>query len=774
MSEEKKSIIYDIKFEGAEKSIEQMAKLRAENAELSKSVASYQKDLKAGKTVEDDRAKAIEAATVKLNENKKALTDLTKEVQTGQKVHKGLKQELTQQTKALQEMRAAGKQGSAEYMAMAKSAGTLRDAVNKANAEIKFFSDDLALLKGGVESVQMVGSGFQVATATMQLFGAENENLVKGIAKLQQIMAITNGLQQISNSLRKSGTVALFAQMAATKIATGVQWLWNTAMSANPIGAIIMLIAALVAAVVGLINYWKEIINLFAGWLGLNKEAEAAEAEAQRQREARIAQREREIQAIKDKIDATEKAIAQQKHEIRLMKAQGAGIRDIEQAERQLIKTQMEAEKYKAEAWIRENQRFVDRLKLLGIQSDADRERLAEFEGIKNNYIKLQQDLEVFDITVTRAKKERGEKETADLQAKLNDEYKRNELALAKLNVLNAKDRADQLAMREALLDVEKTQALNNAKLTANERLLIEAEYLIKLQELQDSFKEDQAIIAEEEDLLTREKFEQDFLRKELTEEEHLQARLQLLKAYKAEGLITDQEYADLEAEIAQELADKKIALINAEREAKMQMASAALDVMMRMAQQDAKYFKTYQKLAKAKVLIDTAGAVMKVWNDSSISTIYEKLFWSLLVAANGVIQYNEISKQSAPKLADGGIIGGRPHSLGGTKFVGSDGSVFEAEKGEYLAVINKHDAQRAAMLDAVNRTHGASLFGRSGNYLADGGMITPRTDFENLNMSDIIQETIEGVAAIPVVVAERDITTTQRKVSVLESGGDL
>src|SRR5690606_19560985 len=43
---------------------------------------------------------------------------------------------------------------------------------------------------------------------------------------------------------------ASLATVAATKIWTGVQWLLNAAMSANPIGIIIVAIVALVAAIV--------------------------------------------------------------------------------------------------------------------------------------------------------------------------------------------------------------------------------------------------------------------------------------------------------------------------------------------------------------------------------------------------------------------------------------------------------------------------------------------------------------------------------------------
>jgi hypothetical protein len=143
--------------------------------------------------------------------------------------------------------------------------------------------------------------------------------------------------------------------------------------------------------------------------------------------------------------------------------------------------------------------------------------------------------------------------------------------------------------------------------------------------------------------------------------------------------------------------------------------------------------------------------------------------------AAGILAQIKNMIVPSAPKLAKGGIIGGKSHSQGGTTFRGTDGSVFEAERGEYLAIVNKHDATRAAMLDAINQEHGVS-FGKTSGYFARGGvqMPQPRSDFERTNTDDIIRETVAAISMIPVVVSEKDITDTQRIVRVYEDAGNL
>lgn len=69
-----------------------------------------------------------------------------------------------------------------------------------------------------------------------------------------------------------SNTVALNAYKVASGIATAAQWLLNAAMSANPIGLVIIAIAALIGLIVVIINKWNEwgaALSLFLGPIGL-------------------------------------------------------------------------------------------------------------------------------------------------------------------------------------------------------------------------------------------------------------------------------------------------------------------------------------------------------------------------------------------------------------------------------------------------------------------------------------------------------------------------
>lgn len=74
----------------------------------------------------------------------------------------------------------------------------------------------------------------------------------------------------VSVAVGKSN-IALKAYQITTKAVTAAQWLWNTAMTANPIGLIIVGIAALIAIVAVVIQKWEEwgaAFSLIMGPLG--------------------------------------------------------------------------------------------------------------------------------------------------------------------------------------------------------------------------------------------------------------------------------------------------------------------------------------------------------------------------------------------------------------------------------------------------------------------------------------------------------------------------
>lgn len=86
-------------------------------------------------------------------------------------------------------------------------------------------------------------------------------------------MNLTNGSIIKSIALFTAQKVGMLAGAAATGIATAATWAMNAAMSANPIGLIILAIVALIAVIVLLVMNWDNVVGFlkgiwdgFAGW----------------------------------------------------------------------------------------------------------------------------------------------------------------------------------------------------------------------------------------------------------------------------------------------------------------------------------------------------------------------------------------------------------------------------------------------------------------------------------------------------------------------------
>lgn len=107
---------------------------------------------------------------------------------------------------------------------------------------------------------------------------SKNQNLtaiiftvITAVAALTTAILLTHSaFGKISESvmLVRSGILAIrdssIAASVATKAMTAAQWLLNIAMDANPIGLVIIAIAALIAIAITLTNNWKNIGNFFA------------------------------------------------------------------------------------------------------------------------------------------------------------------------------------------------------------------------------------------------------------------------------------------------------------------------------------------------------------------------------------------------------------------------------------------------------------------------------------------------------------------------------
>ena len=164
-----------------------------------------------------------------------------------------LRTRLRQLREELVMMEASGQRGTAQYRALQEEAGKLTDAWADATAQATILAHDQRGMQGLISGLSGVAGAFSVAQGTMSLFAGENEDLQKIMVKVQSLMAITIGLQQIQQTLNKDSAFTLVtlnglkewwnkltgqsaveqAETAATEINTAAQVANATATAAD-------------------------------------------------------------------------------------------------------------------------------------------------------------------------------------------------------------------------------------------------------------------------------------------------------------------------------------------------------------------------------------------------------------------------------------------------------------------------------------------------------------------------------------------------------------
>jgi hypothetical protein len=124
-------------------------------------------------------------------------------------------------------------------------------------------------------------------------------------------------------------------------------------------------------------------------------------------------------------------------------------------------------------------------------------------------------------------------------------------------------------------------------------------------------------------------------------------------------------------------------------------------------------------------------------------------------------------------KFEKGGVmqIGGNRHSSGGTKFVGSDGTRFEAERGELIGVLNRNASKQFMNFNDAFGSRGT--VGTS--YAQNGGIISRGLNSGQSDLEQIAILTAQAFANAPTpIVTVEDINRVGNNVRVIENGAEF
>lgn len=175
-------------------------------------------------------ADALQKEEQTLNENKA-------KVEQNAKAKGMLRTQVMNLKNSLAEMEQNGKRNTDEYRAMQAELGRLADAMADANTQAKIMSDDYQNMNTVLEVMGGISGAFSAAQGAVGLFAGENENLQKIMVKVQSLMAITIGLQQVAKTLNKDSYTQLVLVRKAKELLTVAETKFATALGISNVAA---------------------------------------------------------------------------------------------------------------------------------------------------------------------------------------------------------------------------------------------------------------------------------------------------------------------------------------------------------------------------------------------------------------------------------------------------------------------------------------------------------------------------------------------------------
>ena len=169
-------------------------------------------------------------------ENVKVVKIETGEAQTSVK-------ELRRELKQLKDTMLSVEEGTKEYNDALQQAANIQHTLKEQMEEVNASAMDFGQIAGNVvKGVGGIVAGFQAAQATMNLFGIENETVIKSLQKMQSLMAITQAIPAIDDGVKAFKRLGL-----AIKGATVGMSSLKKALISTGIGAAVVAVGALVA-----------------------------------------------------------------------------------------------------------------------------------------------------------------------------------------------------------------------------------------------------------------------------------------------------------------------------------------------------------------------------------------------------------------------------------------------------------------------------------------------------------------------------------------------
>jgi hypothetical protein len=482
--------------------------------------------------VDKGNTKSVAEVRKELEEAKKAAEETGKSLNEGLKTSGASAMSLRAQLKAMVQELGQLDPNSARFKQLSKDAGELKDRIGDINERVNALSSDTKRLDSLVRAGGAIAGGFQAANGAMALFGGKSEKVAKAIQNIIAVQGVLNGVQQVGVFLttKQNGasildTTIKYANVAATKVVTAAQWLWNAALTANPIGLVVVAVGALSLGIYKLAKglkdgtitieditkvLWRMLNPL---WLlvdlykYLYSEENKLESSRQKQKDAQAERTKQRIQEIK----AEQKAFVESTNEqneilekkIKILENEGKASfelrKQILENNKAIVESEIEATRQIIAA---KEEQFKANARIMGLTEEA----YAKSIGINNleelrqqasdTLESMQLDVKVAESEITKLVSDENKKRSDSAKDRLDKEK-----ALAAERYKAEQERLKNLQMLEDAYLMELEKAENDyfdSKLTKQQKELQDTnDYYFGLIERGKQFNVDTAVLEE-------------------------------------------------------------------------------------------------------------------------------------------------------------------------------------------------------------------------------------------------------------------------------------
>lgn len=417
-----------------------------------------------------------------------------------------LAQEVKANEKALIDMKAAGLENSDAFKQMYEETAKAKDELQAFKKSLAARGDEGLFINAAAEAAQTLAGVYGIAQGAVALFGDENEELMKTMVKLQAVMTIVNGLQQISNVLKKESSLQTAInvgfqriELAQTRLQTAAeskniivkyasivaQKALNAVMALTPTGLLVAGIAGLGVALVAFISRTNE--------------AEKAQKKFNMELDAAVKLSESQVGAVKEATDLT----------VAGLKSRYKSAKELREAEIKGLEEQLRMTKELENA--KEEQDAANRQALRETTDAKEAERLQKsvdtFEGIQKKRAELEVQLERQRLENARATSDELldiEKQTVEgrilaLRRQLDAS---KEISSSEEETFEARKKAllQQATIEAQIARIQRQQVTDDPRTSQKDRLAAEQNYrdaILKIKK--DTAKQTTALDKEEQ-----------------------------------------------------------------------------------------------------------------------------------------------------------------------------------------------------------------------------------------------------------------------------------